>query len=211
METNIYDIGSLVFVYENLVSFTNNVCLDIDVINKLNKFQSEGKINDSNIKLFKFLLRRTYLSLVITLDSIVDDPNKDKPIDQRIRNNGINIDKLLNLLQDHFRNVIDQKTRAKLNKNYNELRKEYERIVKLEGRKKLTILRDKLVAHFDYKYIKKDEHNDIDFSYIDTVPIINGVLFILDIVESMIATDKELMKIQKFDSNRETPIDNLFI
>ena len=140
----------------------------------------------------------------------IDDPNTDKPIEQRIRNAGLNLDKLLNLLQQSFvceQNVENQK---ELNSIYKSLRQKYEELEKMEERQSLKIFRDKLAAHIDYKFVKREDYANLDFSNVQAINLTKKVLEIIATVGGMICTEKELVALIPFDPNRKTPIDGLF-
>lgn len=211
MEKNVnYDVSNLVFVYENLVSFLNNVCLDIDVINKLGYFEKEMKINSTNKDAFHFIERRTFLSLVVTLDILIDNTNAKRPEQERIRNNGINLDKLLCCLQDVFRNEKDNKKSKELNETYLDLRKHYDDLQSLNERKALEIFRNKLAAHLDISFIKKEEYSKLDFTVWSAMELVARMLDIVSTVRKMIVSDRKLLEIIPYDPKRSTPVDKLF-
>lgn len=205
------DYQNYVFVLENLIDSMNKVCVDIDVINKLGQYD-EKDLSKEKLDLYKFIESRTFRDLVIVLSYVVDDPNINKE-DSRISNAGLNLDKLLNLLQTNFKSSRSE-DRKKLNKCYDDLRKTYDELCKLPARRNLKIIRDKIGAHFDYKFVKKEELDDIDFTCKDAIEISQKVLFVLDNVRNMCSNKEELVSIKRFsDPNPKTLktcIDGLF-
>lgn len=209
-KNNPIDISDLTFVYENVVSFVNSICLDIDVLNKLYSLNENGKVSEDKKDLFGFLLRRTFLSLVITFDTVIDDTNADRDASARVANKGINVDKLLCSIQNTFINEKDEKKLAELNKSYDYLKAEYDKMQKLNERKQLKTFRDKLAAHLDKQFIKKEEYNNLNFSVRSAAVLMDHLIKILRYVRAMISCNQKLIDLKPIDPNRKTPIDSLF-
>lgn len=211
-DNHLIDISYLAFIYSNVVSFINAVCLDMDVIGKLNYFKEVGKVTDEKKELFHFIQRRTYLSLIVTLDAIIDDPNADKEDGEKVKNNGVNLIKLLNLVFDAVRSN-PNKIEKKRNIQYVEkLMEMHKKLQNMEERKNLGTFRDRLAAHVDTAFIKEQKYEEFDMGNEQFIKIMIPVLNILNGIKELInVTDGEpLVEIKPFDPERQTPINHLF-
>lgn len=93
-----------------------------------------------------------------------------------------------------------------------QLRKKYDEMEHLESCKNLKILKDNLGAHFDYKFIKKENFADVDFTNANAIEIGYYVLHILSNIYNMIPNNNDLVSLIPFSSDgyAKTCIDNIF-
>lgn len=208
----IIDISDFAFIYNNVVSFVNNVCLDMDVIGRLNYLRANKLVTDDKKELFHFIERRTYLSLVVTLDAIIDDPNADREDGNKIKNNGINLIKLLNIAFDIARQTKNKKDKEEAMNFVKELIKIHTDLQHIEERKKIGTFRDRLAAHVDVAFVKDEKYEDFDMGNEQFIKIMNPVLKILINLSKFVnvSEGEPLKEISPYNPKRATPIDNLF-
>ena len=209
----IIDVSDLAFIYNNVVSFVNSVCLDISVIGKLNYLKAKNLVTEEKQPLFHFIERRTYLSLIVTLDTIIDDPNVGREDGNKIHNNGINLIKLLNLTFSAAQQTKDKKEKENQLNFIRELIKMHDDIQQMDERKNLGMFRDRLAAHIDVGFVKDEKYSEFDMGNKQFIAIIDRVLIILHNLSKLLnVTDGEpLHALKPYSFEDETPVDGLFV